>query len=55
MSDNSGSGSDTSIAVIEEQADRAIRRISLDGSWFFSVIDVIGVLTDSDAPRKYWR
>jgi BRO family, N-terminal domain len=55
VSDNSGSSSDTSIAVIEEQADRAIRRILLDGCWFFSVIDVVGVLTDSDAPRKYWH
>jgi hypothetical protein len=55
VSDNSGSSSDTSIAVIEEQADRAIRRILLDGCWYFSVIDVVGVLTDSDAPRKYWH
>ena len=22
--------------------------------WYFSVIDVIGVLTESDNPRKYW-
>lgn len=22
--------------------------------WYFSVVDVIGVLTDSDRPRKYW-
>ena len=22
--------------------------------WYFSIIDVIGVLTDSDRPRKYW-
>jgi hypothetical protein len=55
MSDNSGSDSDTTIAVIEEQADRAIRRVLLDGCWYFSVIDVVGVLTDSDAPRKYWH
>src|SRR5215469_10239411 len=55
MSDISGSDSDTTIAVIEEQADRAIRRILLDGCWYFSVIDVVGVLTDSDAPRKYWH
>jgi hypothetical protein len=55
VSENSGSSSDTSIAVIEEQADRAIRRILLDGCWYFSVIDVVGVLTDSDAPRKYWH
>ncbi len=23
--------------------------------WYFSIIDVIGVLTDSDRPRKYWN
>lgn len=23
--------------------------------WFFSVVDVIAVLTDSDRPRKYWN
>ena len=23
--------------------------------WYFSVIDVIAVLTDSDRPRKYWN
>ncbi len=22
--------------------------------WYFSVIDVIAILTDSDRPRKYW-
>jgi len=23
--------------------------------WYFSVVDVIGVLTDSNNPRKYWN
>ena len=23
--------------------------------WYFSVIDVIGILTDSPRPRKYWN
>ena len=23
--------------------------------WYFSIIDVIGVLTDSPRPRKYWN
>ena len=23
--------------------------------WYFSVVDVIGVLTDSQRPRKYWN
>ena len=22
--------------------------------WYFSVVDVVGVLTDSPNPRKYW-
>jgi len=22
--------------------------------WFFSIIDVVGVLSESDNPRKYW-
>jgi len=22
--------------------------------WYFSVVDVVGVLTESDNPRKYW-
>ena len=23
--------------------------------WYFSVVDVIGILTDSPRPRKYWN
>lgn len=33
---------------------RLIRRQWYEGQWFFSVIDVIAVLTDSDAPSTYW-
>ncbi len=33
---------------------KKIRRIENNGEWFFSVIDVIEVLTDSATPRKYW-
>ncbi len=36
-------------------ASRLIRRQWHDGRWFFSVIDVIAVLTDTDAPRQYWN
>ena len=32
-----------------------IRRIWYDGRWFFSVVDVVGVLTDSQDPRNYWK
>jgi DNA-damage-inducible protein D len=37
-----------------ESADRLIRRQWHDGRWFFSVVDVVAVLTDSDTPRRYW-
>ena len=33
---------------------KSIRRIMVDDEWFFSVIDVIAVLTDSANPRDYW-
>src|SRR5579859_1690375 len=51
---NGTSGSDMSLALIEEQAEHSIRRIWHDGRMFFSVIDVIGVLTDAPTPRMYW-
>jgi len=34
--------------------DRGIRRIWRDEEWYFSVIDIVGVLTDSPNPRDYW-
>jgi hypothetical protein len=42
------------IAMIEEQADSSIRRTWHSGRWFFSIIDVVGVLTDSPTPRTHW-
>lgn len=45
---------ETGLAIIEEQADALIRRQWHDGRWFFSVIDLVGVLTDSATPRRYW-
>ena len=33
---------------------RIIRRQWVSDRWFFSVVDVVAVLTDSDAPRQYW-
>jgi DNA-damage-inducible protein D len=33
---------------------RQIRRTWHDEQWYFSVVDIIGALTDSDNPRDYW-
>jgi DNA-damage-inducible protein D len=33
---------------------RLIRQQWHEGHWYFSVVDVIAILTDSDAPRQYW-
>ncbi len=33
---------------------KQIRRIWHDEQWFFSVVDIIAALTDSDNPRDYW-
>jgi hypothetical protein len=33
---------------------RKIRRIWYNNEWYFSVIDVVEVLTDSPSPSKYW-
>ncbi|MBT31950.1 MAG: hypothetical protein CMO01_20010 [Thalassobius sp.] len=33
---------------------KQIRSILHNGQWYFSVVDVIAVLTDSNNPRNYW-
>ncbi len=42
----------TSIVSFESQN---IRKIRHEERWFFSIIDIIEALTDSDRPRKYWN
>ena len=34
---------------------KQIRRIWHEEQWFFSVVDIIAALTDSDNPRNYWN
>jgi hypothetical protein len=33
---------------------KRIRRKEVNGKWFFSIVDVVAVLTESPRPRKYW-
>lgn len=40
-----------SIALFEQNE---IRKITHNDEWYFSIIDIIGVLTGSDNPRRYW-
>ncbi|MEA3241210.1 MAG: hypothetical protein U9P37_06540 [Pseudomonadota bacterium] len=41
----------THVAVFQ---DKEIRRLLVDDTWFFAVVDVIAALTDSTKPRDYW-
>ena|SRR3989338_7199980 len=33
---------------------KSIRRKLVDNKWFFSIVDIVGVLTDSLDPNDYW-
>jgi len=41
----------TKLAVFQ---DKEIRRLLVDGVWFFAVVDVVSALTESNKPRHYW-
>jgi len=45
------SESDTHIAIFNG---KGIRRKIVNDKWFFSVVDVVGALTDSEDPNDYW-
>ena len=34
---------------------KEIRKVEHNGEWYFSVIDVINILTDSKDPNQYWK
>ncbi|MBU4301103.1 MAG: Bro-N domain-containing protein [Nanoarchaeota archaeon] len=42
---------ENSLAVFQ---DKKIRRIWHNEIWFFSVVDIVEVLTDSTVPKRYW-
>ena len=33
---------------------KSIRQVWHENQWFFSIVDIIEILTDSVAPKKYW-
>jgi len=43
------------LAIFEAEANERIRKVWHDGQWFYSVIDIIGLLTGSPNPRNYWN
>lgn len=43
---------DNKIILFQE---KQVRRVWHNGQWFFAIVDVIEVLTDSPRPRKYWN
>lgn len=42
------------IQLFEERKVRTIWDNELE-KWYFSIVDVVAVLTDSDNPQTYWR
>jgi DNA-damage-inducible protein D len=34
---------------------KQIRRVWVDEQWYFSVVDIVAALTDSENPRNYWN
>lgn len=44
---------ETKLAIFEQ---KEIRKVldSEKGDWYFSIVDIIGALTESPTPRKYW-
>jgi prophage antirepressor-like protein len=33
---------------------KGIRKVWHDEQWYFNIVDIIAVLTDSPKPRNYW-
>jgi DNA-damage-inducible protein D len=42
---------DKALVVFQDQK---IRRIWHNDEWYFSVVDMVAVLTESQIPRRYW-
>lgn len=49
-----GQQGDAQLSIFDAEATAQIRHVWHEGRWFFSVIDVVGLLTDARIPRNYW-
>ncbi len=45
---------ETAIKLFQEQSVR-VHWDNEQEKWYFSIVDVVGVLTGSPRPRKYWN
>lgn len=43
----------TAIKLFEDRKVRSVWNAEIE-KWYISIVDVVGVLTDSPNPRKYW-
>ncbi|HEV2237946.1 MAG TPA: Bro-N domain-containing protein [Ktedonobacterales bacterium] len=56
MADLPDAANQTGMTSLDDEGfEASIRRVQHEGRWFFSVVDVVGVLTGSKAPLQYWR
>lgn len=42
---------ETKVAVFKG---KEVRKILLQNEWYFSIVDIVAILTDSEKPRDYW-
>ena len=49
-----GQQGDAQLSIFDAEATAQIRHVWHDERWFFSVIDVVGLLTENATPRRYW-
>ena len=44
----------TSIKLFENKKVR-VQWVEKEQKWYFSIIDVVGILTESENPNNYWK
>ena len=46
--------SENSIKLFEQKQVRSVQNES-EEKWYFSIVDVVGILSDSPNPNNYWK